>query len=71
LKGKFSLLYMGINLYLVLLAKSVRTLVFGLISMLIPIYLINLKYSRRKMELKLDWMKVAKQYYEVYEEVSK
>ena len=71
MKGKFSLLYMGINLYLVLLAKSVRTLVFGLISMLIPIYLINLKYSRRKMELKLDWMKVAKQYYEVYEEVSK
>jgi hypothetical protein len=36
---------MSINLYLVLLAKSVRTFIFGLISILIPIYLVNLKYS--------------------------
>jgi len=27
--------------------------------------------ARRKMELKFDWMNVAKQYYEVYEEVSR
>jgi len=27
--------------------------------------------ARRKMELKFDWVKVAKRYYEVYEEVSK
>jgi hypothetical protein len=35
---------MSNTVYLILLTKSIRTFIFGLISILIPVYLINLKY---------------------------